>query len=303
MDFSNITNNNLLQATYELRDYLDDGVEPPFEVFVLFLKELEYSTLLIPGVFDGDELSFSTLTSDEDADFIPLFTSEFEYYKVFDDDEGVYPIPMIMNDWLSFLDEGKLAGIVIDPASLNFPLISEVLTQFPLDAPTEFDDKIRGYGPEKLKKIADEADNSDLLKFIGDDGDLNELMPHLNSSTLFNLIVTREKPDEKDGIVECDELEVCSIDNENGVFALLFTDRENILKSGDFDSNLNYYYQITLLSRFFEFVLRSDMEGIIINPATDSYLIPREAMLVQREFLFDHPSLKRALDYGFTLED
>ena len=155
----------------------------------------------------------------------------------------------------------------------------------------------------QIQKIADEADNSDLLKFIGDDGDLNELMPHLNSSTLFNLIVTREKPDEKDGIVECDELEVCSIDNENGVFALLFTDRENILKSGDFDSNLNYYYQITLLSRFFEFVLRSDMEGIIINPATDSYLIPREAMLVQREFLFDHPSLKRALDYGFTLED
>ena len=297
MNISQITNNNLLQAAYEVKDYLDNGNEPPFEVFLLFIKELEYSRLLIPGVVDEGSISFSTLTSEDDDDFIPLFTSEYEYCKIFDETDAVSPVPIDIRDCIGFLDEGDFRGIVIDAGSLNFPMISEVLRELPLDSIPEISDNFEGYSPEKLKKIADNASNDELLRLMHESEDFHEFLMELSTSAVLNLLVGEDESD--DEIISSENLDVCSIDDENGVFAILFTDKESILKATDFSAPFNYSYQLTAVPEFVEFVLRSDMEGILINPGIDNYLIPREALLIEKEFLIGNPNFKKAMDYAF----
>ena len=57
-----------------------------------------------------------------------------------------------------------------------------------------------------------------------------------------------------------------------------------------------------MLGEFLEFVLKSDMDGIIINPGSDDYLIGREALLEAYGGLaLDNPAFKNAMDYAFML--
>ena len=73
-------------------------------------------------------------------------------------------------------------------------------------------------------------------------------------------------------------------------------------QSLDDGDGMNHYYQVTLLDDLIEFILLSDMDGIIINPGLDDYLISREYLLqAYLGLTYDNPSFKNAADYAFIL--
>ena len=296
MNITQITNTNMLQSAYEFKEYLDNEEQPPLDVFFIFISELEFSTLLIPGIVDDDKISFSALTTDEDEDYIPLFTSEYEYQKVFGENDDLSPVPIDMRECITFLETGDFEGVVIDAAGINFPIVSELIMELPLNQNIEGGEE---YGPYELKEIADDAENVPLIEFIKNGDDYHEMMEILRDSCMLNLLVTEKDIEGFDGIISSENIDICSINDENGIFALLFTDKNAILNVTEFEDEFNYFYQLTSVPKFVDFVLRSDMEGIIINIGTDNCLIPREVLMMEYEFLITDNKFKNSMDFAF----
>ena len=77
-----------------------------------------------------------------------------------------------------------------------------------------------------------------------------------------------------------------------------------ISKAINADSDLYYYGQITVLSELFDFILRNDMDGVVINPNGEDYVIAREDILPQAsgiEIIVENPVFRDSLDYAFIL--
>ena len=309
MQESYVTNNNLRSVFNELGDYLEKGQEPPEDLFVEFLGELRVSNLLIPGIVEGDELISENLTNDAGETVIPLYTDDEEYVK----DKGLNseydPIPNDIIYYVDLINENNFNGVIINLASEAFFIPTELLNNLSIGPSFSINDNFSGYGPNQLKNIAENTSNDSLVNFIrnsSNDNDFDGLMMELTKSTLLNVIVDDKNLENysSNGIISREDVggfEVCNIGNDGENFGILFTSKEAILDTMDPDSEFYYYYQITILSEFFDYVLRSDMGGVVINPGLDDYFIPRSFLLTFSNIM-DNPSFKQALDYAFLLK-
>lgn len=273
-----------------------------------FMDELRVSNLLVPGFFDGDDLVSATMTSDEGSTVIPLYTDDEEFFKDKDLDSEFNPIPNDIRFYIDAVNENDYDGIVINRLSETFFIPSDLLNNLPVSPNFSINDNFKGYGPDQLKNIAENTSNDSLVSFIRNSynhDNFDDLMLELTKSTLLNVFVSDENFEKyaNDGIVYGEEVEDCQmwdLNDDGELFGMLFTSIGAILKAIDNDSELYYVYQISILSEFFDYVLRNDMGGIIINPDLDNYFIPRSFLLKYSNIL-DNPSFKQAIDYAFLL--
>lgn len=308
MEKSYVTNNYLRAALNEINDFIEKGQEPPEELFMEFISELRVSNLLIPGFFEGEDLVSETVSSDEDGStVILLYTDDDEFIKDKGLDYELSPIPNDIRCYMDIVDENDYVGVVINLSSESFFIPAELLTQLPFGPEFSINDNFKGYGPDQLRNIAENASNDSLVDFIGNpynEDNFEDLMLELTKSTLLNVIVSDEDFEKyaDDGILFSDDVEnsqMWDLNTGEDIFGMLFTSRDAIINVID-NPELYYAYQISILSKFFDYVLRSDMGGVIINPELDDYFIPRSFLLTYSNVM-DNPSFKQAIDYAFLL--
>lgn len=306
MEKTYVTNNHLRSAIKEFQKYLDNDEEAPQDVFIDLMNELNVSNLLIPGKIEGESLNFENLVSEEDDSCaIPLFSDDDEFIKYCGEDHDMDPIACEFGYYLELIDSLDIGGIVINIESEDFFIESELLLEYPFSQ-IEYDENEEGYEPEKLLEIAKNAKNDSLCEFMRAGGDQFEaLMNELQQSCLLNVVEIGNSFDKFifEGIISAEDVdgfEMSTTAVEGEEFAILFTDIDAINETKGDDAN--YFAQLALLDEFFEYVLTSDMAGIIINPGKDDYVIPRSYVLDAYGGLsYSNPKFKRAIDYAFVL--
>ena len=309
MQRSYVTNNHLVSKFNEIGGYFEDGNEVPEYLFIQFVQELGVSNLLIPGIIEDDTLSFDILTSDDESiDVLPLFSDDDAFIECYGEDSEFSPIANDIRLYIDLLNESEIDGILFNPDSLDFLLERDILVNLPLPPVIETDDEFEGYDGERLLNIAQEAANDSLIEFLkSDDDSFEALMLELQKSTLLNAVVSEEDLSvyAKNGVISSEdagEFLLCTTGDDETQFGVLFTGTDAIRQGMDEESEMNCYCQVALLGEFLEFVLKSDMDGIIINPGSDDYLIGREALLEAYGGLaLDNPAFKNARDYAFML--
>ena len=305
---TNVTNNYLKSQLNELENYLNSDGEVPEEVFIAFLNELNVSTLLIPGIVHDEDLDFEVLSSEDDeVNVIALFSDDEEFYKYYPEDSEYAPVANEIDFYISLIKENDLDGCMFNPGSCEFFLEKDILVELPLTGEKELDDDVEGYEPDKMYQVSQELSNDSLLEFIRSDKvSFEELMLELSNSTLLNLIASEEDLSSyaKNNVISKDDAQdfsLCATGDDTSQFGILFTSTDAIRQSLDDDDD-NYYYQVTLLEDFMEFILLNDMDGIIINPGLDDYMISREYLLEAYGGLtYNNPNFKHAADYAFIL--
>lgn len=313
MQNCDITNNHLKDVIDNLRTYLEKEEETPAELVLKFVFELKVSNLLIPAIEEDDAFSFERLESDDsDASYIPLFTDIEEYSNHVTEDLGYEPQTFDFDTYKELVMENDFEGIVINVESSSMPVDRDFLSNMLFDVDKVSDEDYEPYSPEKIKEIFETAENDSLLEFIRDEErntDIEKLYVELSNSTLLNLTVSDDPLDEfaQDGIIDADDIDgfnLCCFEDDNIRFGAVFTDRQSINKILEADTELCYYGQVTVLSALFEYILRNDMDGVIINPGKDDYFITRDEILPQAsgiEVVIDDPCLENAPDYSFIL--
>ena len=309
MEESYVTNNHLKAVLIGLDRYIQKGEEAPAELFLALIEELKVSTLLIPGYIENDALVYDIINNDDTGQrALMLFCDDDEFLEMDEMNPKYNLIPHDIGSYMELINDDELDGMVIDYANLCFFLPRELLNEMPLEDDFTVENDFEGYGPEQLRNIAETLTNDSMLEYMcntGDEIDLDELMVELSSSTLLDLVGILDDLGEyeNDGIIELDrvsEWEVCTINVNDEDYALLYTSKDAILETMDITPGYYPAYQIVVLSEFIRFVLENDMEGIVINPGIDDFLISRPFLFAYSEIL-DNPSFKRAADYAFPL--
>lgn len=309
MQRSYVTNDYLVDKFNEIGGYFEDGNEVPEHLFVQFVQELGVSNLLIPGIMEDDSLSFDILTSDDDSiDVLPLFSDDEAFIECYGEDSEFSPIANDIRFYIDILNESELDGILFNPDSVDFLLARDILVNLPFPPVIEVNDESEGYDGEQLLNIARNATNDSLIRFLeSDDDSFEALMLELMKSTLLNVVVSEEDLSlyAKNGVISSEdagEFVMCTTGDEETQLGVLFTGTDAIRQGLEDESGMNYYFQVALIGEFIEFVLKSDMDGIIINPGSDDYVIGREALLEAYGGLaLDNPAFKNAMDYAFIL--
>ncbi|MCI7291945.1 MAG: hypothetical protein MR504_07115 [Methanobrevibacter woesei] len=305
-----ITNNHLRTIVNEVKNYLKKGQEMPEGLLFELMAELKVSNLLIPGFFDGDELITEHLTNNVDSTtVIPLYTDYEEYIKDYDLNSEYTPIPNDITYYIDLINKNNHNGIIVNFASESFFIPSDLLNNIPLTSIFSINDNFRGYGPNQLKSIAENTTNDSLVNFIknpSNENNFDGLMMELIKSTLLNVIFDKNNLGNysKNGIISIEDIgrfQVCIIGNDKEKFGILFTSKNAIINTMDKNSEFYYFYQITVLSEFFDYILRRDMDGVIINPGLDDYFIPRRVMLTFSN-VTDNPNFKYGPNYAFLLK-
>ena len=303
------TNNYLKTRLHEIEKHLGDDGEIPGDVIIDFVNELNVSTLMIPGIINGDDLDFEVLASeDDDMNVIALFTDSEEFQAYYPSGTEYGPVANDIGFYIDLVREYDLEGVILNPASSEFFLERDLLLELPLNTKIENMDDFKGYGGEELYEISKSINNDSLLEFMRSDNDsFEELMLELSKSTLLNLVVSNEDLTgyARGNVIsrsDAGDFSICATGDEDNDFGVVFTGTDAIRQSLDDGDGMNHYYQVTLLDDLIEFILLSDMDGIIINPGLDDYLISREYLLQAYHGLtYDNPSFKNAADYAFIL--
>lgn len=306
MQESLVTNDYLKNCIVELQESLSNEGEYSQEKLINMINELMVSTLLIPGITEDDELVFEVLTSeDETINAVPLFCDDAEFVNYYGDEAEFNPIANDIDFYVDLIKENGLDGVIINPASDEFFIEHNLLIELPLNLDFEIDENIEGYDVHELLNIALKTTNDSLTEFIrSEDNQFEKLMLELSSSTLFNVVASENDLSKyaQAGIISIEDVQdfsLCTTGDENTQFGVLFSDIETAKQSLE-ENGLNYYYQIVLLDDFIEFILNSDMDGILINPGSDDYLIPRKYLIeAYNGLIYNNPLFKNAADYLF----
>ncbi len=306
------TNNHLKKVIEDIKVYLEKGEDAPLELMFKFICELKVSNLLVPAISEGEYVTFENIVSDEDeSTFIPLFTDIEEYNKHESGEEEFIPTAFDFDVYKELVLEDNLDGVVINVEGDFLPLDYEFIKELEYDIDTLDDEDITEYSAEELKDIFETVSNESLVEFINSPlkNDIERLYAELSDSVLLNVVISAESLDEiaEDGIIdvnEAEELSLCAIEDENFSLGTIFTDKQAIDKIISQEPDYFYYGQITILSELFDYVLRNDMDGVILNPNGDDYIIARDDILPQAsgiEVIVETPKFKKSMDYAFLL--
>ena len=297
-----VTNNHFKMVINEVQGYLEKDEDIPQELFIDFIGELKYTNLLLPAIIEGDDLIFENLISDEDdSTVLPLFTDDTEFDA--QEDSQYEAIPNEIDYYVEIVNDQEFDGVLINQGTLDFFIGRDLLNNVPLGPEIEVDDDTEGYGPDKLYDIAKSASNDSLIEFIkSENNKFEDLMLELKNSCLLNVVASDDELKAESGIIsidDVDDFELCTTYDDADEYGILFTSADAINQT---KGEGNFYCQLTLLDDFIDFVLRSDMAGIIINPGIDDYLISREYLIEAFGGLtYNNENFKNALDYLFVL--
>ena len=310
MQISQIKNKHLSYLFDHAKLYLDDDEKIPDELLIHIFGELRVSNLIIPAVEDDEEFIFENVNFEEDStSYLPLFTNLEEYDKHIDDGSEFEPLSNDFDLYREIIEESALDGIIINIEGINITLDKEFISQIPDTEPVAFSDEQPAYSKEELKELFNTVTNDDLVRLMHTKGkDLEALMVELSNSYMINPIISDEPLDEisQNGIIRCSDaggFNLFIIDEDPIRLAMIFTGKDEMLKFID-GTDSNCYGQITVLTELFDFILRNDIDGVVINPASENYYILREEIISQArgiELIAEDDRIRDALDYAFTI--
>ena len=295
-----VTNNHLKTTINQIDNFCSNNTNPPEDMFSDLISQLRVSNLLIPVIFDGDEITFPHIVTDEGQSLLPLFSDleEFMKYK-----PEFFPLANEIFYYVGLVNDLKLDGIIINCENEKFCIDNDLLNK--LEPFVEID-RSKGFDEAKLKQISETLTNDALASFIGDDANYNNfdaLKEILKESVLLSVVFCDEELDSGEETIERDDVGGfifmnSKIGTEN--YGLLFTDLDAINQTID-KSQANYRYQIANLYEILRFVLTGDMDGIIINRGREEYFIPRNILLEIFNSDIINTDLGKASDYAFML--
>lgn len=276
----NATNNHFKSMILQWNNFKKNNTMPPEDLAFDFVNELRVSNLLMPIVLEEEGVSFPNIITPDNSRFLPVFTDMEEVSKYSKD------MDVVNNDinyYIELISSMGIDGMAINCEGENVIIDRDLLDSIPLLIERNYDD---GFDYAKLKDIAYQTSNEEIVEFIRDEDNFNrydELMNLVKKSTLLNVVTCEKDMDEftHDGVISIKDaggFGFTSMTSAKGRYAVLFTDRDSIIKTADFDSEF-YYMQLIDLYYFIKFVLSNDMDGIILNPDLEQYYIPRNALL------------------------
>jgi hypothetical protein len=298
-----VTNKYLKSSISEISNFYKNNTKPPEDMYLNLLMELKVSELLIPVVFDGEKLSFPNIEVDDGTSLIPLFTSNDELKKYSDEFES---FPNEIAYYIKMVNDFGFDGILIDAGSDEFCIDNVVLNKIPLTRKVESDNAFDGI---KLRDIALSEKNEKLKRFISKDSNFNKfdkLSKILLDSVLLNVVVSEKDLSEfaHDGVIDRNEADTFTLFTKNSGrdhYGTVYTDTDAIVSFHE-DLEFFYYVQVTNKYSVFHFLLSNDLDGIIINPGTDDYYVPRQVMLRLLNDDLVNTDFAEATRYAFPIE-
>ena len=287
-----ITNNYLKKSIDEISNFISNNTDTPEDLMSDFILELKVSRLILPVQIEGDTINFPNVEADE-LNLLPLFSDEDELLKFSRDFEM---IPNEFSFYQKLVSDLGFDGIVINCDNEGFVIDSQLIGDV---------EKIRdasgnsGFSQEKLKDIAFNLKNDELADFIRDDGNFrnyDDLKNLLYGSVLLCPISAEEGFGEVVERSDYGGFVLLTYKSGREDYGILFTDFDTIKESK------SEYFQIANLHELFRFILTNDMDGVIVNPDTDRYYIPRNIILdmFSNDKLIDN-DLASAFDYAFKI--
>ena len=261
--------------------------------FKNLFEELRFSTLIVP--VDHNEKGFAMLEMNGET-YIPIFTDIHEYHKV-PFGTSFRPEAFEFNFYLEILQRGDIGGFVVNVESERFPIIKEFLKI--MDTDYMFDLDYQPFTHKEIARIHDSIDNCELKDFLNDESnrrDLDSLMKVLLKSDLLTVIVSKDDLDylQEDDVIPLLYARNITYFRTRDNYAVIFSSEDEI----DLKIENHYIYSILVnLGLFIDFVLKSDLSGIILD---DDIVITREVLL---DFMkeFNCPSLDEYDDYAFLI--
>ena len=298
-----VTNNYLKSSISEISNFFKNNTQPPEDMYLNLLLELKVCQLLIPVVFDGEKLSFPNIEVDDGTSLIPLFTSNDELKKYSDEFES---FPNEIAYYIKLVNDYGFDGILIDVGSDEFCIDNVLLNKIPLTRKVESDNAFDGI---KLRDIALSEKNEKLKRFISKDSNFNKfdkLSKILLDSVLLNVVVSEKDLSEfvHDGVIDRNEADTFTLFTKNSGrdhYGTVYTDTDAIVSFHE-DLEFFYYVQVTNKYSVFHFLLSNDLDGIIINPGTDDYYVPRQVMLRLLNDDLVNTDFAEATRYAFPIE-
>lgn len=264
-----------------IEDIYQNGNEVTEDLLLRLINEFRYSNLYIPAKRENGTLNF-IIYEDEDIKITPLFTDLDEFHKFFKDSD-IEALNNTFELYQNVLKTSDIEGYILNPSSEKYLFTKEfILSIKDIPKTTFYCDEL--YTPLELKKIVDSIDNSDLEDFISrreNIGNYEGLFEMLANSDILTLMVSQMNLNRflELGILDMKRLgPVASmyLDNVGGVYATIFSSKE---KMANVNTSKHKYAQLVNLATLVNFVLTEDMDGIILNPDSDNYLIPRSKLL------------------------
>lgn len=293
-----VTNNHFKTLINQIDNFYSNNTNPPEDLFINFILELNVSNLLIPVEYDGGNITFPHIVTDEGENLLPLFTDDSEMLKYTSD---FRPLENDISYYIGLVNDLGFNGIIINCESNRFCIDSDLLNHLEVADEISHD---KGFDALKLKEIAESTSNYPLLNFIRNKNNYNnfdELVDIVKRSVLLAVVMVDDDAN-RQKIIQRDDaggfvLLTSRVGSER--YALLFTGRDAIKEI--LDKPDSCYYQIVNLFEVIRFILMSDMDGIIINKDLEEYYIPRNILLNIFDSDIINDDFSRASDYAFML--
>nr|WP_294999715.1 SseB family protein [uncultured Methanobrevibacter sp.] len=293
-----VTNNHFKTLINQIDNFYSNNTNPPEDLFINFILELNVSNLLIPVEYDGGNITFPHIVTDEGENLLPLFTDDSEMLKYTSD---FRPLENDISYYIGLVNDLGFNGIIINCESNRFCIDSDLLNHLEVADEISHD---KGFDEFKLKEIAESTSNYPLLNFIRNKNNYNnfdELVDIVKRSVLLAVVMVDDDANRQE-IIQRDDaggfvLLTSRVGSER--YALLFTGRDAIKEI--LDKPDSCYYQIVNLFEVIRFILMSDMDGIIINKDLEEYYIPRNILLNIFDSDIINDDFSRASDYAFML--
>ena len=301
------SNSHLKDNISQYAHFKKNNTPVPEDLIVDIFNELRVSKLIVPGIVEDDDVIFQNIMFDDKFDLIPLFTDADEFKKYTTEYTG------ITNDFSYYVDlvmKEDLDGMVINLKGDMFFIDKFLLQKIPHLEKCD-DSDVEGYDGQQLRDIYRNLPNKKLIKFINNPKNFNKydkLIKLLHDAVL--LIVVSSPVDlsdvTEDGVIRREDTkgyELAYVDEGKETYGLIYTGAEAVIKSANIQQQ-HYYCQIANISEMFPYYLSMDMSGVIIDPVSADYYIPRNIMLELLEHEdIDDAKLKDAQNYLFPVEE
>ncbi len=280
MELKKIENNNLKNNIQKLKFKSNE------QILDNIFYELKNSIFIVPK----NKENYLTLQyGNSNMDYvIPLFT---DYNEIPKNDNNKYGYEIVSIDY--FIEIAQLDvffnGILINPYTQKYHISNELLKIL--------NENQFSYSLEQLKQISQNTDNLELIEVIKKQENKQQkeipldIVNALSNSILFSLVTSEITLDDhlENGATDITyhpehqkDLSLLITNTDIGDCLILLTDKNQIhtLKTelNSSDPQKYIYSKIANISQLCIEILNNNLDGIIINPHTNSYILSKEAV-------------------------
>ncbi|WP_458404018.1 SseB family protein [Methanobrevibacter sp.] len=264
-----------------IEDIYANGNQITEELLSRLINEFRYSNLYIPAKRENGTLNF-IIYEEDSSKYTPLFTDLDEFHKFYaDSDVEVFENSFEL--YQNVLKTSDIDGYILNPSCEKYLFKRDFILGIKNIPKTSFH-SADPYTQDELTEIRASIDNEKLESFMSDHsniGNWEDLFENLASSRLLGLMTSNLDLSAyaDNGIISqksTGPLASMYIDRVGGMYETVFSSDEKISEVNTDDYK---YCQIINLATLINFILAEDMDGLILNPESDSVLIPRTVLL------------------------